>query len=128
MIPTETPNPYQAPEASLAALEAELPRPPVYTAISWFCWLLGTIHVIGSGVLFHAFTNSIERFGWRKAFLYLAWPSPRPLLMIATMILAASGYLTAGRLLWTRRGRPGLILCSTAIGLTYLCVWFLRPR
>ena len=129
MTPSEMdPNPYQAPQASLEALEAELPRPTVYTAIGLFCWMLGTIHGIGSCVVLHAFGGAIGRLGWRKAFLYLVWPDPRPLLIMATAIVAASAYLAAGRLLWIRRGRPGLFLCSLGIGLTYLYVGFLRPR
>jgi hypothetical protein len=120
-------NPYQAPEASIVALRDEIRRPPVYTAISLFCWLLAAIHVLGSVVLLYVFGTMIDRVGWRDALLFLVSPRPRPSLMIATMLVASAAYVVAGRLLWNRRGRPGLILCVTAVGLTYFYFGFLRP-
>ena len=120
-------NPYKAPEASIAALHAEFGRPPVYTAISLMCWAIGAFHILGAVALLFVLSTMADRVGWREAFTRLFWPNPRPSLMIATLFVTCAAYVVAGRLLWNRRGRPGLILSATAIGLSYFYFAVLRP-
>ncbi len=121
---TDPVNPYQAPEAAIAGIPAEVRRPPVYTTISWYCWVLGAFHFLSVGAYLYVIARRIDKDGWRQALLYLGWPSPKPLLFLTMSILGTATYLAAGRLLWNRRGLPGLILCGIGILITYLAVWF----
>jgi hypothetical protein len=112
-------NPYQAPEASLAALRAEIRRPSVYTAISLFCWALGVFFLLVFGLLMYYVST---RIGWARVTIS---PSggPKVFLFAFLILLCMLSYFAAGRLLWVRRDRPGLILCVCAMAMTYLATW-----
>lgn len=119
MNPTHAGNPYQAPEASIAALRAEIRRPPVYTAIALFCWVLGAFFTF-LFVLFVYFINT--ELGWKRVAMS-AGAGPRIFLFASLVFLCMLSYLSAGRLLWSRRDRPGLVVCVLAIAATYLAAW-----
>jgi hypothetical protein len=120
----EVANPYQAPEASIAALRAEIRRPPVYTAISLFCWAIGAFHLVGCLLVIGVVIRNGLQFGWEHA----VHPGDElaTTAIIALGFLGAVSYLIAGRWLRDNRGRPGLILCSAAMGMTYLIIWLMN--
>ncbi len=124
MNPVDAGNPYQAPEAPISALRAEIRCPPVYSAISLFCWVIGAFHLVGCLLVIGVVIRNGLQLGWEKAV------PPRH--QVATIAIVALGflgtvsYLIAGRWLRDNRGRPGLILCTAAIGMTYLIIWLMN--
>ncbi len=112
-------NPYQAPEAPISALRAEIRRPPVYTAISLFCWVLGAFFFVLFGLFMYFISTEL---GWKRV-AHSASSGPKILLFASLIFICTLSYISAGRLLWIRRGRPGLILCVLAIMATYLSAW-----
>ncbi len=121
MDQTEAGNPYQAPEASIAALRAEIQRPPVYSAISLLCWAIAGFQLLGVLV----FLTILIRNGFRLPWGSRLMPGND---LIGYLILGSGAtstvtYVTAGRWLRENRGRVGLMLCCFAIGLTYLTIW-----
>jgi hypothetical protein len=124
MNPVDAGNPYQAPEASIVALRAEIRRPPVYTAISQLCWVIGAFHLVGCLFVIGVVIRKGLQLGWEKAI-----PPTHQVSTIAIVALGFLGtlsYLTAGRWLRDNRGRPGLLLCCSAIGMTYLIIWIMN--
>ncbi len=121
-------NPYEAPDAPIIVHEEKARRLPLHTATSLFCWALGGYHTIAASLAIFVFTRKVEQWGLRKATLYMVWPSPKPIVFLATCLLGSAAYFIAARLLWRRRGLPGLILCGTGIAFTYAFAWSLGPN
>ena len=114
-------NPYLAPEASIAALRAEIRRPPVYSAISLLCWAIAGFHLLGVVV----FLIILVRTGFRLPWGSRLMPGSElvGLLILASGVASLGSYVAAGRWLRDNRGRAGLTLCCFAIGLSYLTIW-----
>ncbi len=126
MNPDDSDNPYQAPEAVIAALQAEIRRPSVYTAISLLSWTIGAVSLLASILMFFPELWGGPLMGWRRA--PFSNDGPRVILLTGLGLMATISYLAAGRLLWVRRGPLGLSLCTVAMFMTYLAAWILTWR
>jgi len=127
MSPADAGNPYQAPEASIVAQQADIKRPFVYEAIAVFCWIIGGLGVLTSLTFVILVLHSCGKYDWRRVLLTHDGPRNNILFTVLAILVTAT-YINAGRTLWAGRGKPGLILCSLAMAMTYFSCWLLTWR
>lgn len=114
-------NPYEAPEASIAALGDEPKLSPSHQAISVLCLVVGLVGLLFGAALIFMVTGAIYYQGW-------GWIANRPhgqrmALAIPLDLLTTTTFFAARRFLRQFQASLGLSLCGVGIGLTYLFLW-----
>ena len=121
MDQAEASNPYEAPEASIAALGDEPKLSPSHQAISVLCLVMGGLGLLFGAALIFMVTGAIYYQGW-------GWVGDRPhgqrmVLAGALDLLTTTTFFAARRFLRRFQASPGLSLCALGIGLAYLFLW-----
>ncbi len=114
-------NPYEAPEASIAALGDEPRLSPSHQAISVLCLVLGCLGLLLGAALLFLVSGAIVHQGW-------GWVADRPhgqrMALAAVLdLLTTTTFFAARHFLRRFQASPGLSLCGLGIGLTYLFLW-----